>query len=102
MFLWFALDSWRALIAPKFFMNFETSCLIIPHFLAKDLVSLYAPQIGRFLINVHKFSPKKCCNYNHFLQQISHSLGTKNFPFVLLNNVIDFFVVAMDPNLYDH
>jgi hypothetical protein len=29
-------------------------------------------------------------------------LGTKNFPFVLLNNVIDFFVVAMDPNLYDH
>jgi hypothetical protein len=59
-------------------MNFETSCLIIPHFLAKDLVSLYAPQIGRFLINVHKFSPKKCCNYNHFLLP----LLTTNFTFL--------------------
>lgn len=67
MFLWFALDSWRASVAPKFFMNFETSRLIIPHFLAKDHVSLYAPQIGWFLINVHKFSPKTCCNSNHFL-----------------------------------
>jgi len=81
MFLWFALDSWRASIAPKFFMNFKTSCLIIPHFLAKYLVSLYAPRIGWFFINVHKFSPKTCCNSNHFLWP-PH---TTNFTFLVDN-----------------
>ncbi len=105
-FLWFALDSWRASIAPKFFVNFKTSCLIIPCFLAKDIVSLYAPQIGWFLVNVHKFSPKTCCNSNHFLWPPL----TTNFTF-LADKILSLhlacqchrcFVVAMDPSLDDH
>ncbi len=40
-------------------------------------------------------------SYDHLLQQISHTLGTKKFPFILLANVIDVFVVAMDHGLYD-
>lgn len=40
--------------------------------------------------------------HDHLLQQISHPLGTKTIPFILLANVIDVFVVAMDPSLYDH
>lgn len=61
------LDNFKVHMVPKFLMNFETSCLNIPHLVSKDLIDQYASQAWQFLLQYSQILSQNVLHSKPFL-----------------------------------